>query len=60
MCGEEGCAIQARLLGFAPFQGYSAGRATSLEREVRLAPTEKLAMSIADGMVSEKYQEGLE
>lgn len=37
---------------------YSAGRATPLEREVRLAPTEKLAMSIADGMVSENIKTG--
>jgi len=42
----------------AHWTDYSAGRATPLEREVRLAPTEKLAMSIADGMVSENIKKG--
>jgi len=37
---------------------YSAARGTPLEREVRLAPTEALAMQLADGMVAENIKKG--
>jgi hypothetical protein len=37
---------------------YSAGRGTPLEREVRLAPTEALAMQLADGIVAENIKKG--
>lgn len=37
---------------------YSAGRKDPLQREVRLAPDEATAMSIADGMVAENIKKG--
>jgi hypothetical protein len=39
---------------------YSPGRATPLDREVRLAPAEHLAMAIADAMVAENIKKGWE
>lgn len=37
---------------------YSAARGTPLEREVRLAPTEKMAMQLGDAMVAENIKKG--
>lgn len=37
---------------------YSATRATPLDREVRLAPTETIAMKLADDMISENIKKG--
>jgi hypothetical protein len=37
---------------------YSAGRATPLDREVRLAPTEALAMKLGDEMVAANIKKG--
>jgi hypothetical protein len=39
---------------------YSAGRATPLDKEVRLAPTEEEAMKIADGMIADNIKKGWE
>jgi hypothetical protein len=37
---------------------YSATRATPLDREVRLAPTETIAMKLADEMITENVKKG--
>jgi len=37
---------------------YSASRGTPLDREVRLAPTETLAMSLGDAMIEENIKKG--
>ena len=37
---------------------YSATRGTPLEREVRLAPTETLAMELSDAMIAENIKKG--
>lgn len=37
---------------------YSATRGTPLEREIRLAPTEELAMQLAEGMIAENIKKG--
>ena len=37
---------------------YSATRATPLDREVRLAPTETIAMKLADEMITENIKKG--
>jgi len=37
---------------------YSATRGTPLEREVRLAPTESLAMELGDAMIAENIKKG--
>lgn len=39
---------------------YSAGRGTPLDREVRLAPDESLAMQIADKMIADNIKKGWE
>lgn len=40
------------------FTDYSAGRKDPLKREVRLAPTEELATSIAEGMLAKNVKKG--
>jgi hypothetical protein len=37
---------------------YSANRSTPLDREVRLAPTETIAMKLADEMITENIKKG--
>lgn len=37
---------------------YSVTRATPLDREVRLAPTETIAMKLADEMITENIKKG--
>jgi hypothetical protein len=37
---------------------YSATRATPLDREVRLAPSETIAMKLADEMITENIKKG--
>jgi hypothetical protein len=37
---------------------YSATRGSPLDREVRLAPTEALAMQVADAMIAENIKKG--
>jgi hypothetical protein len=39
---------------------YSAGRATPLDRDVRLAPDEKSALAIAEGLITENIKKGWE
>ena len=39
---------------------YSAGRATPLDRDVRLAPDEKSALEIADDLIAENIKKGWE
>jgi hypothetical protein len=39
---------------------YSAGRATPLDRDIRLAPDEKSALSIAEELISENIKKGWE
>jgi hypothetical protein len=39
---------------------YSAGRATPLDRDVRLAPDEKSALAIAEELISENIKKGWE
>ena len=39
---------------------YSAGRATPLDREVRVAPTEAEALRLADALVTENIKKGWE
>jgi Arc/MetJ family transcription regulator len=39
---------------------YSAGRATPLDKEVRLAPSEAEAMKIAEGMIGDNIKKGWE
>jgi len=39
---------------------YSAGRATPLDRDVRLAPDEKSALAIAEDLIAENIKKGWE